>query len=107
MKCMSRLNTVIQWHNHVIWTYCDMLKILLAYETPASYTDGARGWNADIYEFGDVAIRIRHRPFGTVQVTPETAAKHSPQACGTAPELRRKLTEQFVRKMIEMAEANQ
>lgn len=77
MKCMTRLNTVIQWHNHVIWTYCDMLKILLAYETPASYTEGARGWNADIYEFSDVAIRIRHRPFGAVQVTPETAKKYS------------------------------
>lgn len=43
--------------------YCSLQK-LLTYETPIAYTCGVYGWNADIYNFGDVAIVTGYRPFG-------------------------------------------
>jgi hypothetical protein len=43
--------------------YCD-LSDLLRFEDPRAYTCGVYGWNADIYEFGGVAIATGYRPFG-------------------------------------------
>ena len=43
--------------------YCS-LQTLLSESAPAFYTCGIYGWNADIYDFGDVAIVTGYRPFG-------------------------------------------
>lgn len=105
MTYMTRRKAVIQGHNHVISApYCK-LQTLLAYETPAAYTEGTYGWNADIYEFGDVAICTGYRPFGDIRVPFETAAQYEQQARDTTPEQRRELVEQFISEMIKSAEA--
>lgn len=43
--------------------YCG-LSDLLRFEEPRAYTCGVYGWNADIYEFGGVAVVTGYRPFG-------------------------------------------
>lgn len=43
--------------------YCS-LQSLLSLESPAYYTYGVYGWNADIYAKGNVAIVTGYRPFG-------------------------------------------
>lgn len=43
--------------------YCG-LSDLLRFEEPRAYTCGVYGWNADIYEFGGVAVATGYRPFG-------------------------------------------
>jgi hypothetical protein len=43
--------------------YCGLAS-LLHFEQPRAYTCGVYGWNADIYEFGGVAIVTGYRPFG-------------------------------------------
>lgn len=43
--------------------YCG-LQNLLEYTQPNAYTAGVYGWNADIYEFGGVAVVTGYRPFG-------------------------------------------
>lgn len=44
--------------------YCG-LQNLLEYTQPNAYTAGVYGWNADVYEFGGIAIVTGYRPFGT------------------------------------------
>lgn len=48
-----------------VWAvgYCGFSS-LLQFESPRAYTCGVYGWNADIYEFGGVAIVTGYRPFG-------------------------------------------
>jgi hypothetical protein len=43
--------------------YCG-LSDLLRFEDPRAYTCGVYGWNADIYDFGGVAVVTGYRPFG-------------------------------------------
>lgn len=43
--------------------YCDA-QYLLLYKNPTAYTHGIYGWNADVYDFGTVAIVTGYRPFG-------------------------------------------
>lgn len=43
--------------------YCG-LQNLLRFESPVAYTSGVYGWNADIYEFNNIAIVTGYRPFG-------------------------------------------
>lgn len=43
--------------------YCD-LQYLLQFKSPVAYTCGVYGWNADIYDFGNIAIVTGYRPFG-------------------------------------------
>lgn len=44
--------------------YCG-LQSLLSCTQPTAYTCGIYGWNADIYDFGDIAICTGYRPIGT------------------------------------------
>ena len=44
-------------------SYCG-LSDLLRFEESRAYTCGVYGWNADIYDFGGVAIVTGYRPFG-------------------------------------------
>ena len=43
-------------YNHIIKVdYCE-LQSLLNLISPSAYTSGVYGWNADVYDFGDIAI---------------------------------------------------
>jgi len=50
----------------IVCGHCQ-LNYLLRYESPEAYTCGVYGWNADIYDFGDVAIVTGYRPFGDIE----------------------------------------
>lgn len=47
--------------------YAD-LQNLLYFRNRVAYTSGVYGWNADVYDFGNVAIVTGYRPFGNVSV---------------------------------------
>lgn len=59
--------------------YCD-LQYLLKYESPIAYTSGVYGWNADIYDFGGVAIVTGYRPFGNIRPNWEIINKYEREA---------------------------
>ena len=59
--------------------YCG-LSDLLRFEEPRAYTRGVYGWNADIYEFGGVAVVTGYRPFGNY-VPATIVRKYEEQAC--------------------------
>lgn len=59
--------------------YCD-LQFLLKYESPIAYTAGVYGWNADIYDFGGVAIVTGYRPFGNIYPDWEIVQKYEEEA---------------------------
>ena len=42
------------------------LYYLLKFTEPAAYTSGVYGWNADIYDFDNVAIVTGYRSFGNI-----------------------------------------
>lgn len=45
--------------------YAD-LQFLLKFTEPTAYTHGVYGWNADVYDFGNIAIVTGYRPFGNI-----------------------------------------
>lgn len=55
--------------------YCKVVKIgycslqyLLYFQDRIGYTGGTYGWNADVYDFGSIAIVTGYRPFGNIDV---------------------------------------
>lgn len=63
------------FHKIIKVGYCD-LQNLLNCETEKAYTAGVYGWNADIYDFGNVAICTGYRPFGNVSTDYNTTSKY-------------------------------
>ena len=63
------------FHKVIKVGYCD-LQSLLNCETEKAYTAGVYGWNADIYDFGNVAICTGYRPFGNVSTDYNTTSKY-------------------------------
>lgn len=61
--------------------YCD-LQYLLNYKSPIAYTAGVYGWNADIYDFGGVAIVTGYKPFGNIHPNWEIVEKYEKEAMG-------------------------
>lgn len=59
--------------------YCN-LQYLLNYESPIAYTSGINGWNADIYDFGGVAICTGYNPFGNICPNWELLEKYEQEA---------------------------
>lgn len=59
--------------------YCD-LQYLLSYESPVAYTSGSYGWNADIYDFRNVAICTGYNPFGNICPDCEVVEKYEQEA---------------------------
>jgi hypothetical protein len=43
--------------------YCGLSDLLTGVE-PFAYTCGVYGWNADVYDFGGIALVTGYRPFG-------------------------------------------
>lgn len=59
--------------------YCE-LQYLLNYESSIAYTSGVYGWNADIYDFGGVAICTGYNPFGNIRPNWQTTEKYNQEA---------------------------
>lgn len=59
--------------------YCE-LQYLLKYKSPIAYTAGVYGWNADIYEFGGIAIVTGYRPFGNIRPNCKITDKYEKEA---------------------------
>lgn len=53
------------------------LYYLLKFTEPNAYTSGVYGWNADVYDFGNVAIVTGYRPFGNIQPDYEIVEKYN------------------------------
>lgn len=80
MKFRTTKKAIMANYGNVIKVdYCD-LQNLLKYESPIAYTAGVYGWNADIYDFGGVAIATGYRPFGNIHPNWEIMDKYEKEA---------------------------
>lgn len=77
-KCTKR-DIMANYDKVIKVGYCD-LQNLLKYESPIAYTAGVYGWNADIYDFGGVAIVTGYRPFGNIHPNWEIIDKYEKEA---------------------------
>nr|DAX35645.1 MAG TPA: hypothetical protein [Bacteriophage sp.] len=57
--------TQSNYRNIIKIGYAD-LQFLLKFTEPTAYTHGVYGWNADVYDFGNIAIVTGYRPFGNI-----------------------------------------
>lgn len=53
------------------------LYYLLKFIEPIAYTSGMYGWNADVYDFDNVAIVMGYRPFGNISPDYEIVEKYN------------------------------
>lgn len=66
MKYQTTRKSVVNGYYKIIsCNYCEA-QFLLNYHNPVAYTCGIYGWNADVYDFGNIAIVTGYRPFGNV-----------------------------------------
>lgn len=80
MKFRTTQKAIKNGYNKVISIpYCN-LQTLLKYVSPIAYTVGSYGWNADIYQFGCIAVVTGYSPFGNVKPNYETVKKYEDQA---------------------------
>lgn len=80
MKFKTTKKNIVANYDKVIKVgYCD-LQNLLKYESPIAYTAGVYGWNADIYDFGDVAIVTGYRSFGNIHPDYEIVNRYEKEA---------------------------
>lgn len=62
----TKKETQSNYRNIIKIGYAD-LQFLLKFTEPVAYTSGVYGWNADAYDFDNVAIVTGYRPFGNIQ----------------------------------------
>lgn len=80
MKFKTTKKAIMANYGNIIKVgYCN-LQNLLKYESPVAYTAGVYGWNADIYDFGGVAIVTGYRPFGNICPNWEITDKYEKEA---------------------------
>jgi len=66
MKYRTTQKAVRETNGRIIKTgYC-AIQHLINYKSPAAYTCGVYGWNADIYYINGVCIVTGYRPFGNI-----------------------------------------
>ena len=53
------------------------LYYLLKFIEPVAYTSGVYGWNADVYDFDDVAIVTGYRAFGNISPDYDIVEKYN------------------------------
>ena len=63
----TKKETQSNYRNIIRIGYAD-LQFLLKFTEPTAYTHGVYGWNADIYDFDNVAIVTGYRPFGNYKM---------------------------------------
>lgn len=105
MKFKTTKKAIMANYGNIIKVdYCD-LQNLLKYESPIAYTSGVYGWNADIYDFGGVAIVTGYRPFGNIRPNWEIMDKYEKEAeniCyNYSYEKRRDALQELQKKFIE------
>ena len=66
MKYRTTKKAVMDGYGFVISVGYADLQYLLHCKSPVAYTSGQYGWNADIYDFGNIAICTGYRPFGNI-----------------------------------------
>lgn len=66
MKYKTTKRAVMDGYGFVISVGYADLQHLLRCKSPVAYTSGQYGWNADIYDFGNIAICTGYRPFGNI-----------------------------------------
>lgn len=66
MKYKTTKRAVMDCYDFVISVGYADLQELLRCKSPVAYTGGQYGWNADIYDFGNIAICTGYRPFGNI-----------------------------------------
>lgn len=66
MKYKTTKRAVMDGYGFVISVGYADLQYLLHHKNPVAYTSGKCGWNADIYDFGNIAICTGYRPFGNI-----------------------------------------
>lgn len=66
MKYKTTKRAVMDGYGFVISVGYADLQELLRCKSPVAYTSGQYGWNADIYDFGNIAICTGYRPFGNI-----------------------------------------
>lgn len=80
MKYKTTQKAIKENYNKIIKVgYCN-LQSLLKSKTPKSYTYGALGWNADIYDINGIAIVTGYRPFGNIEADYKTCQKYEAKA---------------------------
>lgn len=97
--------SVMDNYNKVIEVgYCG-LQNLLRRESRSAYTTGTYGWNADVYDFGDVAIVTGYRPFGNVRPDYEVCNKYDTEAMnvimGNGYDTTKEKLDNLIKKFIE------
>lgn len=63
----------------IVIGYC-AAQHLLAHKSADAYTCGVYGWNADIYDFDNIAIVTGYRPFGNVRPDYDTIREYEKRA---------------------------
>lgn len=66
MKYKTTKKAVQSNYRNIIRLGAVELYYLLKFTEPVAYTSGVYGWNADIYDLGNVAIVTGYRPFGNI-----------------------------------------
>ena len=79
MKKITMKETKRIYKNLIKVDYCG-LQSLLNLVSPSAYTSGIYGWNADIYDFGSVAVVTGYRPFGDIVASRELCQKYEQKA---------------------------
>lgn len=80
MKYRTTKKDINSSFNKIICVNYGKLANLLTYEHETAYTAGVYGWNADLYEFGPVAVVTGYRPFGNIKPDYETTKKYENMA---------------------------
>ena len=66
MKYKTTKKAVQSNYRNIIRVGAVELYYLLKFTEPTAYTSGVYGWNADVYDFDNVAIVMGYRPFGNI-----------------------------------------
>lgn len=66
MKYKTTKKATKENYRNIIGVGAVDLYYLLKFTEPAAYTCGVYGWNADVYDFDNVAIVAGYRPFGNI-----------------------------------------
>ena len=66
MKYKTTKKAIQNNYRNIIKLGAVKLYYLLKFTEPNAYTSGVYGWNADVYDFDNVAIVMGYRPFGNI-----------------------------------------
>lgn len=77
MKYKTTKKAVQNNYRNIIKLGTADLYYLLKFTEPVAYTSGIYGWNADVYDFGNVAIVMGYRPFGNISPDYDIVEKYN------------------------------